>query len=193
MDAKFYLTALTSLLISFFQPNTASAQTPLPLVWDNIHIQKTNSGTTIVEWGILPEYNITEFLVQRSDNGRSFTMLKRMDATDALSYQVEDKSTGTTYYRVISVDAKGRASYSKIVSVIGAPATLSASYDGSSNVRIQKTDNRIQTVSLFDMSGRLLKSQTINNSISMVDVSSLPHGIYIIKFDQTQNAIKFFK
>jgi len=56
-----------------------------------------------------------------------------------------------------------------------------------------KGSEKVQSVQIFDMSGRLMMDQTSRNSgIEQLDVSSLPKGSYVVKA-QTESGMKTFK
>lgn len=56
-----------------------------------------------------------------------------------------------------------------------------------------KGSEKVQSVQIFDMSGRLMIDQTSRNSgIEQLDVSSLPKGSYVVKA-QTEKGMKTFK
>jgi len=56
-----------------------------------------------------------------------------------------------------------------------------------------KGSKKVQSVQIFDMSGRLMMEQTSRNSgIEQLDVSSLPKGSYVVKA-QTEKEVKTFK
>ena len=58
-----------------------------------------------------------------------------------------------------------------------------------------KNSQNIDTVSLFDLIGKNILSQTINATYSQVDISSLQNGIYLMKIlsDQKEKTIKIIK
>ncbi len=64
-------------------------------------------------------------------------------------------------------------------------------------VRIQKTESTsgYKEVKICDMTGRVLATQSINKEWLLLDVSSLPKGIYLLKFDGGNNphSRKFIK
>ncbi|MBK7442862.1 MAG: T9SS type A sorting domain-containing protein [Bacteroidetes bacterium] len=51
----------------------------------------------------------------------------------------------------------------------------------------QTTNNKIQ---LFNANRVLIKSLIVNNTISNIDITNLPAGIYLLRTDENLNSIK---
>lgn len=171
---------------------------PLPVVWGDISIKKNASGNKEVRWTTLQENNSESFLVQRSENGRTFETIGRKTgqgySSSATQYVFEDAGfTKDAFYRLIQVDADGHPSYSKIVS-IKSKAVSSVVYNGSASLLVQSTDKVAKVLKVIDPSGRVMLQTIIKDVSSTVDISSLSKGVYFVYIEGTAGAaLRFFK
>ena len=80
-------------------------------------VQKNASGYNELTWSVSENNKTESFLIQRSHNGKNFrTIARRSPKENLLSYKFEDAGyTIPAYYRLIEVDANGKASYSEAV------------------------------------------------------------------------------
>jgi hypothetical protein len=61
-------------------------------------------------------------------------------------------------------------------------------------ITIQNNNNKmLGTVSIYDVSGKMIYKKFIGNSQTTIDVKSFSQGIYLIRLDQLQTTIKFIK
>ncbi|HEV7620441.1 MAG TPA: T9SS type A sorting domain-containing protein [Flavisolibacter sp.] len=198
MDLRFTLSIFLFCISfnAFSQSETASnnISTPLPLVWDNIQVNKDSEGNNIITWWALPEYHVVEFIIQRSDNGHSFKAFKRIVANRRdNNYQVQINDKGNQYYRIISIDDRNKFSYSKIVTVKGTNST-GLIYDGRNTLHFQKEENVLTDIHLCNVNGNVFvfsKKQIQNGSL---DISFLPRGMYFVSITGSNNqANRFIK
>jgi len=174
------------------------AATPLPLVWGHIDIKRNVSANNELRWTTLQESNSESFLIQRSDDGRSFQTIGRKTATgnsvSATNYIFEDAGyKRDAYYRIIEVNMDGQASYSKIVSIKGSMLST-VFYNGTNKLIVQATDNNPKFLKLTDVNGRLFINTIIKETDAMVDVTHLKSGIYFVRLEGSGGAaFRFFK
>lgn len=91
---------------------------PLPVTFKNITATATNEKVNI-NWTIGNEYNVAEYVIERSVNAREFAAIGSVKATGATAYNFTDVNPlqSTNYYRIKSVDKDGTTKYSTIVRV----------------------------------------------------------------------------
>ncbi|HTE24731.1 T9SS type A sorting domain-containing protein [Flavitalea sp.] len=122
--------AISSNLISSFGAFTfGSIAFILPLHLLNFSAVK-NNGIVLLKWNTTDEVNVSHHEPQRSDDGLLFTRIgsvtaRNIQGIDAYEFSDAKPLTGTTYYRLRSVDKDGRSTLSKVINVSG-DATISA-------------------------------------------------------------------
>jgi hypothetical protein len=174
--------------------------TPLPAEILSLTAKPRNSEIDVV-WVAANEENVTEFLVQRSINGRDFQTIGRVagrKSSTTQSYQFVDLHplSGINYYRLEQIDIHQLSSLSK---------TVSASLNGVSSVtkgEITVYPNPVEghqtelsilvpeevrgamQVSLMDMKGQSVYSQRHQaDSQQIIRINpgrQLPTGMYIV-------------
>jgi hypothetical protein len=158
----------------------------LPLEWLSFEaVQK--SDNVLLIWQTQHEVNNHFFEVEKSQDGRLFTPIAKIVATNAqttsFQYQYFDYTLGygTVYYRLKQVDFDGRFSYSKIIAI---PMTISKTMiypNPSTDVLHVRSDKTIDNFVIKDIFGKV---QIYGISLgSSIDISSLTNGIYIIEID----------
>jgi len=171
---------------------------PLPLVWGNISVRKNPSGNNELAWTTLQESNSESFLIQRSENGRTFETIGRKTATgnsvSATNYVFEDAGYAKdAYYRIIEVNMNGKVTYSKIVS-IKRRSLSTVFYNAADKLIVQCTDNNPKLLKIIDANGRFFMSLMIKENNAVVDVSHLSRGIYFVQLEGSEGeAFRFLK
>jgi uncharacterized protein Veg len=108
---------------SFYFSNSAIIPLPLNLVTFKGSLQ---NGTTLLEWQTANEINTSNFVVERSTDGRNFQQIGTVPATgnagvtnkySYTDYDVTRQSSSVVYYRLKVVDIDGSYNYSDIVTI----------------------------------------------------------------------------
>jgi len=160
----------------------------------------------LLQWSTAQEFNSARFEVERNADGISYEKIGSVAAAGNSStrrdYSFTDNSAlnGKYFYRLRQVDIDGRSVYSKVVSIdiktIDLFTLMGNPVKSQLRISINKEVQQEFTISLFDMSGKLMKKQTMkNHNIVTVDVSQLNAGVYIIQLVAGNNSsrIKFMK
>ena len=167
---------------------------------------KTSGNDAKLNWETAAQVNFDHFEVERSATGfGSFSAVGTVAAVPgtAGSYAFTDANAGrtlnTAYYRLKMVDHDGRYQYSRVVfllfgkgiSIDVRPTVLTAGQPITLN--IARSDNKISEVSMFNISGQLVRSKISAASGSTeISTSGLQTGLYILKVADGQD-IKSFK
>lgn len=178
---------------SFFIAN--NTLTTLPVVLKEINANWLGNQAS-VSWSTATETSTASFDVERSTDGRNFTVVSNVKAAGnsnvLRSYRFNDASVATLsspifYYRLNVKDVDGKSNYTKVVSLSrGGNAFYVRAYPNpvksSATLNIFSDKDEKVTWQLTDVSGRTLRSQVnqINkgqNNIT-IDMNSLPAGIY---------------
>ena len=171
---------------SGFFVKTAGTALPLRLI---SFTGAQEATTNKLQWQTADEVNTKSFELESSRDGRNFLKLATIDAVSAgnNSYGYTDRSIykGIVYYRLKMIDIDDTFSYSRLI-------WLSRDGKGGINLYPNPTTDHL-TISLnsnlinseaklFDISGKLLQTIKIASAEEIVNVKTLPAGLYIIKF-----------
>jgi Secretion system C-terminal sorting domain len=163
-------------------------------------------NSVLLTWFTGSEFNNEKFEIQESRTGREFHKIGEISGNvtttkqQEYSFDIENPINGRSYYRLKQIDFNGQFEYSKVVSVNfkGEGRQVGAIYPNPSKSGLVNLDYLSQnddqvTVSIFDMTGKLMISQNLQvsneeNNLNF-DFSDLITGIYIVKIGNDRNPI----
>lgn len=182
-------------LISFSINGTSASNTTnvvftktLPLKWGEVKAFR-KFKTQQVEWITDEESNVSHFEVERSVNGRDWSVvLARKQAIggtrqQAYSYTDNEYIPSVVYYRVKEVDKDGKSVYSPVILLEADPGfNRIIAYPSPADKllyigNIEKS--KLGTILLYTMNGEKIREW--NQPQVSYDVSSVPPGIYLLK------------
>jgi hypothetical protein len=144
------------------------------------------AGAAQLRWVTASEQNTKQFLVQHSVSGSGWATIGVVAATGNSSQPVSYQFThatpakGANLYRLQMQDANGSTKQSRIIS-IDAGGTNSVTIfpnPASDKFVVQTADGRKGSIVLYNAAGQPVKMTTIAGSYTVVDIASLPTGIY---------------
>lgn len=106
----------------FTLANISSAKDPLPVMFDGVTAYEKNGGVNI-EWSNLTERDIATYFVERSVNGKDYSVisqhLPKSNKDDKASYISFDPypAQGTNFYRVKTIEKNTKIIFSRIMRV----------------------------------------------------------------------------
>lgn len=159
----------------------------LPLRITNLKATKSNNSA-LLNWNLASIDQVTHFEVQKSKEGRNFTSIATVNATDKISYTYTDVdlNEGTNYYRIKVFDALGEITYSYIVAVGNKLKATVEFYNNpvQSQLLFKHPASANATYKIIDVSGRQVKAGRIpaNAVVSQIDLSALAPGQYVLQF-----------
>ncbi len=188
---------------SGFYIHTASGPDPLAIKLSDIAAQNLGAANRI-DWKSSSEEPGDTYILQRSADGRTFSQLATVPAkgkASSYSYRDEQPYNGINYYRILLRDVAGNMAYSKVVSATvqqgtGFDITVAPNPAHSSiTVRSMGTEQANANISISDMTGRVLLQQQTGGSSTVLDISALPEGIYMLRYssDAGSRNIRFEK
>ncbi len=156
-----------------------------------------------LDWRTVTEINSDYFSIERSKDGVSFRSLGEEAAAGfsntPLDYDFIDKepNQGMNYYRLKMIDRDETYVYSNtvIITLESIKQTVIFPSPTRGQLFINAKDN-IQSISIFDANGRLLRTAEMDRSINTeIDVQELATGIYFIKVDTNSGSdvLRFMK
>jgi hypothetical protein len=161
----------------------------LPRTLLNISAQLIRNSI-LVSWQAAQEINTAHFIVERSVDGRSFSLIGSVTArgnvstTTNYSYTDQQPLQSTNFYRIKMVDANGTFTYSKVVAVkIDSKELLQIFPNPTKDILFVQVHgiNQAATLQITDVIGRKLKEEKISSSGSSpfsIDIKDLAKGVY---------------
>ena len=167
------------------------------------------NSSVLIQWKTAQEINVKNYVVERSDNARTFIKAATVTATGNdnkqhdYSYNDATVSQGKYYYRLITVDNDGSEKYSNIVSVDFNGANGIAVTPNPFTDKITITTNEVvptnYNLSITDLSGKIIQTKTIKtiagNNTQTIYLQNIPAGLYVLKMNsaKTTKVIKIVK
>jgi poly(3-hydroxybutyrate) depolymerase len=163
----------------------------------NVNNEKIN-----LYWNTATELSIKDIMVERSNDGNTFTELTRVSPKgingNGAIYNTTDPYpySGINYYRLKIADRDGSFSFSNIV-MLKTPVkdlVITGLYPNPVNdwlhVQLQSDKSQAVNLGLFDITGKLLQQKTLQlvagiNNYS-IPVSNIARGMYILQFKNGQ-------
>ncbi|RZM05580.1 MAG: T9SS type A sorting domain-containing protein, partial [Pedobacter sp.] len=168
-----------------FSINTPGGALPLTF----LSFSATNrSEDVLVSWRTQQEVNTSQFVVERSGDGISFTAIGTVSAANTTGihdYQFKDISPlpGISYYRLKQVDVDGRFIYSTVAKVTRQNSKPIVLYPNPATEFVQLKNVNVQDVKmvqLFSTEGRMIW-QVANPSSLQWSIGQLPNAMYQLR------------
>ncbi|MEO8416540.1 MAG: T9SS type A sorting domain-containing protein [Ginsengibacter sp.] len=171
---------------------TTMVGTVLPLTFNTVKSFLENSEVT-VEWQTTNENNITNYAVEKSVDGKSFTKLGDREANNipvnAYSYIDPYPVNGDNYYRISSTDINGVSTYSQVLKVFKAIEMSTIKVfpnpiiDNTINLRVENQPAGVYKIKLVNSSGQSVFTKEIqlrggSSTESFRPAQHVPPGIY---------------
>lgn len=168
----------------------------------NENNSKGNTQTVVNLWKTANEMNVHHFNVQRSFNGKDFINVGEVIALNKINndYSFIDVVANNLlspiiYYRLQAIDKDGSKTYSSIKTIIFIYQDLSIQVypnPAMDQISIQRKTDKIETVSIIDIDGKIVKTIQLNKFLQIISIKELQNGIYLLKFEHSE-MIKLIK
>lgn len=158
-------------------------------------IKAINTGTrNRIDWKTVAEDAGDIFELEKSDDGTGYRYMAAINAIgrpSAYGYWDEQPNTGTTYYRLKMKHSSGSISYSPVVkaTVKVTAARLQVFPNPVKNqltIRLNGQPLANANVEIVSLSGTVIKTIRLTTQQSVIDVSAIPAGVYMLRY--TDNA-----
>ncbi len=145
-----------------------------------------NNNDVLLQWKTANEIGVSKFEVQRSNDGQAFTTIGTVTAGGSV-YSFTDANTFSSrtvaFYRLKSIDADDRFTYSNIIKLSKqASATVTVYPNPVSDVLSICGLKQNGTVLLYNAEGKLLQQQTVTAQTMAIDMSRYAKGIYLLQY-----------
>lgn len=180
--------------------NIASSSLPLSLLSFNA---ANHTGMAQLSWATTREMNVDAFIVQRSDDGFSFTDIKRVSANNGYAltnnYTVTDSTPlkPVSFYRLRMVDIDGKFTYSGIrqVSFSNSGQTQVSCYPNPATssvyLHLSNATTGMYRYTVTTVDGKTLMAQRINTNAGTQDIpidlgSTTVRGLLVVQVTDMQ-------
>jgi hypothetical protein len=163
----------------------------LPVILSGFEAKRNSDNSVSATWQTQQEINSSSFEIERAYDNNNFEKIGRIQAagnsSSSKTYTFSDNSNinkGVSFYRIKMIDKDGAFTYTETKTVKGSSAKFDFAIfpnpsHGSTNVTINGL-NEPTEVQLLDVSGRLVKSLTLNNT-STTQLNNLEKGSYFVR------------
>ncbi len=152
---------------------------------------KVDGNVLKLNWEVGTEINLSQYEIERSFNGTSYTKIGVQEAKGTHNYtfdELTDNIRGRrVFYRIKKVDKDGKFTYSDVFSIHLPLNTKFTVYPNpvQNNITIRLSDNANTTIPLqiTDLAGRVLFTKKViaTNGLINVNASSLSNGTYFVR------------
>lgn len=193
-----------SLAIDDISFSSCSGLSTLPVTGLKINsIEKNGNAATII-FSTESEYQTSGMDAQKSSDGINWQTFNSQSAAGnsdrRKSYMAQDlRPYALTYYRIRQTDQKGDVSYSAIVryttqSTGVTMSTYPTPFTSQLLINFSSEKNDVFTVTLYESSGRLLQTTTVNARIGINNVQfstgNLKQGQYLVQLVNRDGSIR---
>ncbi|WP_162915740.1 M14 family zinc carboxypeptidase [Paraflavitalea soli] len=159
----------------------------LPVRFISINAVRTTQGAQI-SWEAVTDNNHDHFEVERSDDGAHFVTIGTVAAGAAYRF-VDVQPGAVNYYRVKAVDKRGRADYSRMVSLTVLTAHGIQLYpnpvENMLHLRFNLAAKATVLVTITDIAGRMRYQQSVvverGVTDRQVDIGQWPAQVYLVR------------
>lgn len=163
-----------------------------------------SQGAIHLKWLTANEYNVKGFSVERSADGRQFSLLGSVDALNKseANYNFSDNSPlkGSNYYRLIMIDKDGKQRTSEIITVNTTRSSQVSVFPNPVNGVMNVTHNTAisgASIKIMTTNGQIVKTFPVQRGAtqSKLEVADLIRGNYLVVFENNgeKEIAKFIK
>ncbi len=156
--------------------------------------------TAELNWKISTAINeVKEFVVERSANGSSYSVIATVSSTNASTYKQIDlqPNAGINYYRIKIIYQSGAVKYSDIrVLNFNSKAAISVFPNPVTDIiNIQLPDSwqgKALSIDLINQAGQVVNSKSTKQAsqVERLDVSQLAAGIYLLRIQDSNGNVQ---
>jgi spore coat protein CotH len=155
-------------------------------------------NSVALSWNVTSEVNVEKYTVERSRNGKVFSAVGDVEATESTRYHFSDKSpfSGNSYYRLKAIDRDQTYAYSKIISVSVKYGNETVLYPNpvSDLLTIDISEDLLAkpvALSLISVNGKVIMKRKIKNTAKKesFDFSKFAPGNYLIRIESDGDVI----
>ncbi|MBC7696435.1 MAG: lamin tail domain-containing protein [Burkholderiales bacterium] len=170
----------------------------LPIALLDFYATKNEHKNDII-WKVASQENIIYYTIDKSNDGVNFTEMVTVlsgNVMEVTTYSVIDENPfeGISYYRLGTQESNGTLNYQKIVSIDRESKEWNIKHYQFEQNLVMEFKNSVPAgcdIYLFDLSGKLLAQETVNQPQTKINTSFFAAGIYFIKIDSPYKTENF--
>ncbi len=185
--------------VCFYSNGLLGSEITLPIKLVNFGYKEVTNGTIEFHWETGSEENMQAFEIQTSTDGITYITAATVAANNRASkytYTLNTFAGGNIFLRLKMVENTGKAINSNILQYNSNKddrSVLRPTISNSTVVLYSKNNTQAQTVAtLYNTQGQSLKKINILSGATMIDISDLNQGMYILKLASGE-ALRFVK
>ena len=183
-----------------FGTSVSASLIPLPVDFVSFNATRENTATRLT-WKVGTEQNLKGYEIEKSADGRQFTVVGFVPATGQTSYTFRDAqiSQGPVFYRIRNVDIDGQFKYSNILSLKNGISNLVLTaypLPAANKLTIQHEAVFGQgRISISTADGSLVKKivPAKGSLETVVNLAGLKSGFYVLLFDSGNGKLQTMK
>ena len=154
---------------------------------------KLQNGTADLQWQTGLEDNFTTFELQRSTDGKTYSIVAVLNAKGDNSHYTASvpQTASTAYYRLKMIKGNNLFTFSPVITLTQSGKNLLDVYPNPAKDYIKINTSYAGIAGIYNSSGILRRTITLMAGINKIDVGDLASGIYFIV--SGNNKIKFIK
>lgn len=194
VDGGYYIEIIVNSFSNFFIQKGFSV---VPVKWAVVTAAWLDETTATVQWKVNEQTDVAHYAVEQSKDGLHFIAACTVNVanTDTYHCNVPSEKNTTNYYRVVEEDINGKKYYSKIVTL--KPADQSSHVqllpNPANNFTIIKSNEKIRSIMLYDLSGRMQFQKYCNDYQLTLNTSSFSKGIYQLMIETDDHKMEYKK
>lgn len=164
----------------------------LPVKFTSFSVTRSNTAF-LIQWTTTEEVNASHYVVERSNDGTTWNNIATLNAAGnpANKYSHADKSSNasTVQYRIKQVDTDGRFTYTE-VRMFKNNTTATLSIRVVSNKIVVQFAQQVKgkvTIDVIGLNGHVAATQTANELVGTLQVTTNLKGIYIVRVSNGQD------
>lgn len=158
------------------------------------------NGTASLKWESGVETNLNRYVIETGADGKTFMPIGSVSAKGSIthySYSLPQREL-TVYYRLNMVDNNGKSRYSDVVCLtrktnenVSDEGDKISIYPNPASHYIHLNTTVAGKIYLYNVSGKLLKTEKVQAGLNKIDIRALSAGIYFIRSERFD--MKFIK
>ena len=180
-----YASKTYAVVATYANGDKDTSASALPLKLSNFN-GKNKERANVLAWNTANELGISSFVIERSNDGSSFTDIGSVKALgNSQNYSFTDGNLTASfsfYYRLKMVDAAGNYTYSTVVKLNKqGKLVFQIQPNPIENSTINVYGNNMKQAKVYDSFGRLLLNTLVNNpDQTSIKMNNLTKGVYMI-------------
>ena len=187
--------------MTFDNFSLATAAGPLPVNFIGFVARKNQDNSVKLLWDVAQEVNVKNYEIEASSNGSIFKNIGNVSAAgkNSYSFNYNQSSTETTFFRIKSVDVDGKFKYTPVIRVNGQDKNVQVQLypmPAKDQVYLQhEKAPQNASISVISPDGKIIQRlNAVANTIqTSINISRLKAGLYIVRYDDGNGDVQTAK